>query len=570
MEFESKQVSTESEESKQVELISSPELDVEGYSSFDLLAQGATGLVYSARRIADNRPVALKIYKKELIPDSESSKRFQHEVNALQRISHPNIVEIIDAGHTESGLSYIAMEMIEGVSIRAYLDTEGVFEPRRAATVMREVCRALQALHAKQIIHRDIKPNNIILDENNVARLVDFGIAKVLGSSTDTLSHYGTIIGTPAYMSPEQCLDQKVDERSDMYSLGCTLFEMLTGTQAFASSTAMEALAKQIDSDRSFIEKPLVSAGAPSDLRQIISRCLSREPAERYNSVDELDHELSAFLLGKPLSFPVVKSQKKPSQSDQPPTKTRDGTWQIIAYCAAFVGAIFVIRFNLDSIGQTFNPSATSSASVPRSTSAPLSSTGLFPSPIIIVDRTTRKPIWVDEKAVRVEDAVVHAAEKGVSLHNADLHEAFLQSMNLHRADLSNADLSHANLNSACLSDDNLHGAIFTDALMSNTQLIHDDCSAAQFMSARMRMVEAPRTNFKGANFSFADLSDARCLEANFSNANFTKANLGGTVFRLSDLSFADFTDAYLKARRFNFGNANLAGVRNFPPLSED
>ncbi len=571
METESTKGSLKNAESEQIELAVPPQPDVDGFSCLELLAEGATGIVFSARRIADDRQVALKIYKKELIPDSQAAKRFQHEVDALRRISHPNIVEIIDAGQTRSGLTFIAMEMIDGVSIRTILETEGVFEPRRAVTVTREVCRALRALHAKEIIHRDIKPNNIIVDASNVARLVDFGIAKVLNSSNDTLSQYGTILGTPAYMSPEQCLGQKIDERSDIYSVGCTLFEMLTGTQAFASATAMEAVAKQIDSDRSFIEKPLISAGASSDLRQIISRCLSREPEERYKSVEELDHELGAFLLGAPLSFPVIRAPKKQAQAaNAAKVKPRNSMWQIIACCAALIAAIFIIRFNLDSIGHISNRAENTVSNTVNSTAKPMPPPLGTHGPITILERTTRKTLWVDPTAFSISEAVVNAAKKGVSLHQADLHEANLQSLNLSHADLSYADLSNANLNSACLTEDNLHGAILTDASMVNTQLFRDDLSAAKFMSARMRLVQAPKSNFTGADFSFADLSDARCLESNFRNANFTKADLGGTVFRMADLSFADFNSAYFKYRRFNFEHANLTGAKNFPAQTED
>ncbi|MFN8554416.1 MAG: serine/threonine-protein kinase [Candidatus Obscuribacterales bacterium] len=557
-------------ESTNMTIQQTPELA--GYADLQKIADGATGIVYSALRLSDNRRVALKIYKKELIPNSDAAKRFQHEVQSLQRVSHPNIIEILDSGDTKSGHSFIAMELIDGVSIRTVLETDGVFEPRRAADITREICRTLRCLHAKGIIHRDIKPNNIILDTNNGVRIVDFGIAKVLDSSSDTLSQYGTILGTPAYMSPEQCLGQKVDERSDVYSVGCTLFEMITGLPAFASASSMEAVAKQIDDDRSFIEKPLVAAGAPANLRQIISKCICREPADRYKNIDELDHELNGFLLGAPLAFPASANSKKPDRkSNERKEHGADRTWQTIAYCVVFVVAIGLIKFNSDQITQSSNSYRPQSASgaPPGERGSIAPAPGTF-GPYKILERDTRRVLFEDDKAFSMGNAIENAAQRGISLHRADLHGANLRVLHLSHADLSYADLSHAELDSACLTEVNLHGAILTDASMANTQLIRDDLSAAQLMNAKMRLVEAPETNFTGADLSFADLSDARCLQAKFQNANFTKANLAGTVFRLADLSFADFNNAYFKYRRFNFENANLAGVRNFPARGED
>lgn len=192
------------------------------------------------------------------------------------------------------------MENVEGKNLRTILNESGAFTPKRAAVVAREVCRALTAAHESGIIHRDLKPGNIILDENNIAKVVDFGIAKAVGSSNDTITEYGAVIGTPAYMSPEQCLGQKVDERSDIYSLGCTLFELLTNEKAFDAETAMIALAKQINKDRSHLKPILDQHKIPTDLQKIVLKCLERNQENRYSSAAELDHDLSAFLLEVP------------------------------------------------------------------------------------------------------------------------------------------------------------------------------------------------------------------------------------------------------------------------------
>jgi len=276
---------------------------VPGYSSLHELARGSSGTVFIGRSNLDGTSVAIKIFHKELIPNAEALRRFEREVKTLSRLCHPNIVKIITYGTTDESSPFIVMELVDGVSIRTVLDTKGVFEPHRTAVIGRQICHALETAHAQSFIHRDLKPNNILIDSHDVVKIIDLGIAKVAGSCNDTITEYGAIIGTPAYMSPEQCLGQRVDQQSDIYSLGCTLFEMLTGTKAFQSTTSVEAIAKQIAPDRSHVKLRLRSIGASKPLQSIVIKCLERNPLRRYKTVAQLDYDLSAFLLGIPLSF---------------------------------------------------------------------------------------------------------------------------------------------------------------------------------------------------------------------------------------------------------------------------
>ncbi len=276
---------------------------IAGYSDLRFTAQGSSGWLFAARNSETQALAAVKVFKKELLSTNEASQRFQREIKALSQVSHPNIVKILGCGNTASGASYIATEFISGVSISTLLETEGVVDSKRASVIAIDVCKALIALHAAKIIHRDIKPSNIMIDEHQNVKVIDFGIAKFLESSNDTITQYGGVIGTPAYMSPEQCLGQTVDERSDVYSLGCTLFEMVVGKKAFEAGTAMQSLAKQIDADRSAIERDLRSTGIAKDLQAIIATCLNREPANRYENSAELETNLNDFLAGRPLTY---------------------------------------------------------------------------------------------------------------------------------------------------------------------------------------------------------------------------------------------------------------------------
>lgn len=227
-----------------------------------LIEHGSSGDVWKAAA-PDGSIVAVKIFKKELAANADALQRFNHEAKLLRRVSHPNLVALIDSGETADHVPFIVMEYIEGQTVKERLENESAFEPTAVAKIGREICRALSAAHAETIIHRDLKPSNIILTGDNDARIIDFGIAKAIGYTGETLTQLGGVVGTPAYMSPEQCLGSGIDERSDVYSLGCVLFEMLTGTKAFDTGNPVEAIAKHLHDDRHYVRKSLAASEAP-------------------------------------------------------------------------------------------------------------------------------------------------------------------------------------------------------------------------------------------------------------------------------------------------------------------
>lgn len=509
---------------------------VQGFHNFKQLAEGATGIVYAAKSDQDESHVAIKIYKRELISDNDSAKRFQREVKALEKINHPNIAHIITSGQTTSGQAYIVMELVDGASIRTLLETEGVFEPIRAVKVTREICRALEALHAQEIVHRDLKPNNIILDSNNIAKIVDFGIAKLLNSSGDTITQYGAILGTPAYMSPEQCLGQKVDERSDVYSVGCTLFEMLTGVKAFESETAMEALAKQIDEDRSHLEKPLTASGAPKDLKAIILKCLQREPEGRYKNVAELSHDLGAFQLGHPLTFAHKdKSTVAVHEFKNLNMEKIRPYWQVIACCTGFILAAVIIRFNLESIkhDHTYEPNANRPNEIP----------------FVIRNRKTLEPVYSDPKCFTPKEALLSALKHHADLQNTDLSGKDLSNCNLDGINLANANLTGSNLSYSSLQNADLHGAVMRNTDLDQANLRKADLSASILTGASLNEVSARYASFMGADLSQANLSDGNFQDANFRNSNMYVTQLRGTTLIGADFSYADCNYTHWKSR---------------------
>src|ERR687884_1708297 len=247
------------------------------------IGRGGMGTVYRASHLGLERPVAIKILKQEFATVPEVAERFMREARTMARLKHPRAAMIFDAGHLADGRPFIVMEYVEGSTLAETLAREGQFAPERAVRVAAEICDVLSEAHALGIVHRDLKPSNIMLNERGVC-VLDFGIAKVLQTSTEvTRTHptteSGLVIGTPRYMSPEQCLGQRVGARSDLYSLGVLLYEMLAGRPPFTDPLASAVLVKQATAPppplpklREDIPRPLVAA---------VHKLLAKRPDDR-------------------------------------------------------------------------------------------------------------------------------------------------------------------------------------------------------------------------------------------------------------------------------------------------
>jgi len=213
------------------------------------IGRGGMGTVYRATHLGLQRSVAVKIIKSEYANDPDVADRFMREARTMAKLRHPHAAMIFDAGNLPDGRHFIIMEFIEGVTLSEALAREGRFSPERAVRIAIQVCEVLEEAHQLGIIHRDLKPANIMLNERGVC-VLDFGVAKVLASSADATTSQastgsGQIIGTPRYMSPEQCLGQRVGARSDLYSLGVVLYEMLAGRPPFIDPLPSVVLVKQ-------------------------------------------------------------------------------------------------------------------------------------------------------------------------------------------------------------------------------------------------------------------------------------------------------------------------------------
>lgn len=270
---------------------------VEGkYRIESKIGEGGMGAVYRAKHVMMDNAVAIKVLHATLVADKTAVARFQREAQAAARIKHPNAVTVTDFGVTEDNVIYIVMELFEGQSLREILEKQGLLDLERALEVTKQVCSALEAAHRSGVIHRDVKPDNIVLEDRpgqgEVVKVLDFGIAKLKDapSTAGNLTRQGVIIGSPHYLSPEQCQSGELDARSDVYSFGIVLYEMLTGEVPFTANTPVAVALKHANEmPRSMrVDHPEI----PESVDKVVMRALSKEPERRQQSAMQLAAEL--------------------------------------------------------------------------------------------------------------------------------------------------------------------------------------------------------------------------------------------------------------------------------------
>lgn len=268
------------------------------YEMHRKIARGGMSDVYLARDLLLDRPVAVKVLFPEYAKDSTFVERFRREAQAAANLSHPNIVNVYDWGQ-EANTYFIVMEYVEGRSLSDIIRTQGPLDPRRAAEMTMAVASALAFAHRNGVVHRDVKPGNILITSDGEVKVADFGIAQAVntGESAVNLTRAGSVMGTAAYFSPEQAQGQSVDRRSDLYSLGCVLYESLTGRPPFLGDTPVAIAYKHVQ------EQPVAPSrfndAVPTPLEAIDMKLLAKEPPARYSSGEELQADLRRFLDGQ-------------------------------------------------------------------------------------------------------------------------------------------------------------------------------------------------------------------------------------------------------------------------------
>ncbi len=273
------------------------------YAIESVVARGGMGIIYRARHLAVGRPVAVKILRADLARNTEALARFHREAQAAAAIGHPHIIEVIDFGHSPEGDAYLVMELIDGTDLAGLLRREGRLPVARALAIVRQVADALGAAHAKGIVHRDLKCENVMVlarGEEDYAKVLDFGISKVLEDDQGRapITRDGVVLGTPQYMAPEQGSDGAlVDHRADLYALGCIFFELLTGTLPYEGKTPMEVMYKHNHAAIPVPSSRVTQHRVPSAIDAIVVRLLAKSRDDRFPDaravVDALDAALS-------------------------------------------------------------------------------------------------------------------------------------------------------------------------------------------------------------------------------------------------------------------------------------
>lgn len=292
------------------------------YFIHSVIGHGGMGIVYKARHELMDRDVAIKVLKSDLISDKLSVKRFQHEARAACKLKHPNVITLFDFGVSPSGQPYLVMDYLKGISLADVIKKDGHVGVDRSIRIFVQACRALEHAHREKVIHRDLKPGNIMLvetdEEREFVKVVDFGVAKLIGDGEDAesqrLTQTGEVCGSPVYMSPEQCEGRKLGPHSDIYSMGVVLYEALTGRLPLLGKTMVETMQKHLSESPPPFGVIRPDLYIPERLESVVLKALAKDPSNRHQSMAELEHDLE-------VAVPKSRTTIQPGDSFQMPAR---------------------------------------------------------------------------------------------------------------------------------------------------------------------------------------------------------------------------------------------------------
>lgn len=273
---------------------------INNYEILERVGEGGMSVVYKANHLGLRKHVAVKMLLPHLVANASSLQRFQQEAQAASTLTHPAVVTVLDYGVFDGRQPYLVMDLLKGQPLSAIIKNEGRMPAAKAVGIFIQICDALAHAHDLKIIHRDLKPSNIILESQNPDRIkiVDFGIAKIMpheGADAIALTQTGEVFGSPLYMSPEQCKGEKLDGRSDIYSMGCLMYELLCGSPPISGSNMLEILYRHINETPQEFKKVAKNAPIPKQLEAIVFKALAKDPADRYQSMRALEEDLERF-----------------------------------------------------------------------------------------------------------------------------------------------------------------------------------------------------------------------------------------------------------------------------------
>ena len=266
--------------------------------------------VLAGRDVRLGRTVALKVLRPELARDPAFQARFRREAQAAASLNAPCIVSVYDTGEDENGVPFIVMERVEGRTLREVLQQEGRLLPQRALEVAADVCAALQVAHESGIVHRDVKPGNVMLTPSGEVKVMDFGIARAVADAAVTATQTSAIVGTAAYLSPEQARGEHVDARSDLYSTGCLLYELVTGAPPFTGDSPVAVAYQHVREDP--VPPTAYDETLSPDVDAVVLKAMSKNPANRYQSAAEMREDLLRAAAGDPVEATPVLVEPGP------------------------------------------------------------------------------------------------------------------------------------------------------------------------------------------------------------------------------------------------------------------
>ncbi|MBI1272041.1 protein kinase [bacterium] len=512
------------------------------FEILEILGSGGMGSVYRVKDRSIDEEYAVKILKAEIVADKQAVKRFELEVRAQESLSHPNLVPVLGQGHTLDGAPYMIMGLSEGVSLEAEIARGRKFSEDEVLSFVEQVAEALSHAHSKRVVHRDIKPGNILLEKDEDAgtervKLVDFGIAKIdnkgassadstmTTSTGDFITRTGEFVGSPDYMSPEHCLGQNVDERSDIYSLGCVVNEIITGSPPFKSDSPVQAIVEHLNSD------PVIDFSSQypdskrlKEMEKVVLKCLNKDPVNRYKNMEEFLADLR-----------LIKSSgklKTTRAGAYVPTKQKErvfGPATIVSICVLILVAPFLYQHLVEQFVRGYTGKIR------------FQSAGYFDLETEAIEDNVKIYELKDRFGRVVYSA--SASNTGSALRKA-LHDAIKFKIPLRDVVIQNADLS----------DMDLSGVSMPDARFIKTKMENVNFSGADLKGVRIIGCRADRTNFEDADFSAGQIQGTT-----FKMARFARAKMNHMMIDTSRFDRADLQKVSLLNTCFQNSNLNEA-----------
>lgn len=350
------------------------------YQVLENVGKGGMSVVYKAMQTAMNRVVALKMLKMGLSSDPIFAQRFTREASLLGKLNHPNIVTVFDSGKTPQGNLYLAMDFLSGPTLQDILDKTGAIPVERAAPLILQICDALNHAHKRDIIHRDLKPGNIMIETDHkgeeVVKIVDFGLAK-MGEGSERLTRAGELWGSSFYMSPEQCNGSESDSRSDIYSFGIVMYQMLTGKVPFRGSGFMETVSKQLNEPPPPLRMTKADLNLPDMTERVLFRCLEKAPEDRFQNVADLKSALQSVLpepakpekdLSSRPARPIGAPRPAPKKEKPKPKEASQGSNMkgLIVLFVVLIVCCVAVFFVLNNNKSNRAPNAVAPATAPK------------------------------------------------------------------------------------------------------------------------------------------------------------------------------------------------------------